>query len=196
MTSLLAELACIGRLARQWCERRIELAKLRRRIWCGEPGRHIGARFAQSRIAADTGARSTVSRHVNAYSGENSVDINTIPVDLIEGIDILTGGVSAIYGADGVSGVVNFRLKRNFEGLLAHGQTGISGRGDAEQPVRIRDFRATILGQGRGNITVAYEYNRSDRLNQHDRGYLGDPALNLQLLRNVDNPTRRTARTI
>lgn len=134
-------------------------------------------------------------RHVNALSGENSVDINTIPVDLIEGVDILTGGVSAIYGADGVSGVVNFRLKRHFEGLLAHGQLGISGRGDAGN-----QFGSVIFGHnfadGRGNITVAYEYNHSARLNQHDRGYLGDPALNLQLLRNVDNPTRNNTNNL
>ncbi len=128
-------------------------------------------------------------RHVNAYSGENSVDINTIPVDLIEGIDILTGGVSAIYGADGVSGVVNFRLKRKFEGLIAHVQSGISSRGDAGNR-----FGSIVAGanfdQGRGNITLAYEYNRSDRVNQKARDYLGDPAKNLQLLRNIDNPTR------
>lgn len=127
-------------------------------------------------------------RHVNAYSGENSVDINTIPIDLIEGIDILTGGVSAIYGADGVTGVVNFRLKRNFEGLLAHFQSGISERGDAGNR-----FGSVVFGQnvnqGRGNITIAYEYNASDRLNQRDRDYLGDRFANLQLLRNIDNPT-------
>ena len=65
-------------------------------------------------------------RHVASLSGTAAVDVNTIPEDLIEGVDILTGGASAIYGADGVSGVVNFRLKRNFEGLKASGQIGIS----------------------------------------------------------------------
>jgi iron complex outermembrane receptor protein len=127
-------------------------------------------------------------RHVNAYSGENSVDINTIPVDLIEGIDVLTGGVSAIYGADGVSGVVNFRLKRSFEGLSARFQSSISERGDAGNRLG-----SVIIGHnfndGRGNITLAYEYNQSDRLNQRARDYLGDPGRNLQLLRNIDNPT-------
>lgn len=117
-------------------------------------------------------------RQVNAYSGENSVDINTIPIDLIEGIDILTGGVSAIYGADGVTGVVNFRLKRNFDGLLAHVQSSISSRGD-----HATQFGSIVAGRnfagGRGNVTLAYEYNRSERLNQKDRDYLGDPARNL-----------------
>ena len=128
-------------------------------------------------------------RHVNAYSGQNSVDVNTIPVDLIEGVDILTGGVSAIYGADGVTGVVNFRLKRNFEGLTARIQSGISSRGDnANQFISVT--AGHNFAEDRGNFALAYEYNKSDRLNQKDRDYLGDPRKNLQLLRNLDNPTQ------
>lgn len=47
-------------------------------------------------------------RHVSSLSGSAAVDVNSIPTDLIESVDVLTGGASAIYGADGVSGVVNF----------------------------------------------------------------------------------------
>ena len=106
-------------------------------------------------------------RHVNAYSGENSVDINTIPVDLIEGVDILTGGVSAIYGADGVTGVVNFRLKRNFEGVRARIQAGISSSHDGGN-----QFASVTAGHnfdsGRGNVTLADR--KSTRLNSsHER---------------------------
>src|SRR6188768_2483962 len=70
-------------------------------------------------------------RHVAGSPGTAAVDINTIPTDLVQSVDILTGGASAIYGADGVSGVVNFILQRDFEGLRVRGQTGISQRGDA-----------------------------------------------------------------
>ena len=125
-------------------------------------------------------------RHVNAYPGENSVDINTIPTDLIDRIDVLTGGVSAIYGADGVSGVVNFVMKRKFEGLIARGQIGISDRGDAGNR-----FGSVVVGQnfadGRGNVTLAYEYNQSDRLNTRARDYLGDPFKDFQLLRDPND---------
>ncbi len=51
-------------------------------------------------------------RHVAGIPNTAAVDINSIPQDLIEKIDVLTGGASAIYGADGVSGVVNFVLRR------------------------------------------------------------------------------------
>jgi outer membrane receptor protein involved in Fe transport len=121
-------------------------------------------------------------RHVNSYPGENSVDVNTIPLDLIERVDILTGGASAIYGADAVSGVVNFVLKRDFEGVRARGQIGISQRGDAGER-----FGSIIAGknfaEGRGNITLAYEYGANDRFSETQRGYTGDPAKRFELLR-------------
>ena len=52
-------------------------------------------------------------RHVAGVPNSAAVDINSIPQDLIEKIDVLTGGASAIYGADGVSGVVNFIMKKD-----------------------------------------------------------------------------------
>src|SRR5207237_5329769 len=70
-------------------------------------------------------------RHVAGQPDSAAVDINAIPVDLIDRVDVLTGGASAIYGADGVSGVVNFILKRDFDAISARSQFGISDRGDA-----------------------------------------------------------------
>lgn len=121
-------------------------------------------------------------RHVAGYPGISSVDVNSIPTDLIERIDILTGGTSAIYGADGVSGVVNFVLKRNFEGVRARGQIGISGRGDAGNR-----FASIVAGKNfagdRGNIAIAYEFNQTDRLSDRDRPFTGDPLRRFELLR-------------
>lgn len=113
-------------------------------------------------------------RHVSGLAGSAAVDINTIPTDLVETVDVLTGGASAIYGADGVSGVVNFRLKHDFEGVTARGQIGISEAGDGGNR-----FGAVTIGQnfseGRGNIALAYEYNRDDRVSDQDRPYLRNP---------------------
>jgi outer membrane receptor protein involved in Fe transport len=102
------------------------------------------------------------------------VDIDAIPTDLVEAVDVLTGGASAIYGADGVSGVVNFRLKKNFEGLSFRGQTGQSNEGDGTNL-----FAALTAGmnfsEGRGNVAFAYEYSSDDRVNDQDRSYLRPP---------------------
>ena len=107
-------------------------------------------------------------RHIAGYPGISSVDINTIPVDLIDRIDILTGGTSAIYGADGVSGVVNFVLKKNFEGLAVRAQAGMSQRGDAANRF-VSAVWGTNFADNRGNVALAYEFNEIDRFSQRKR---------------------------
>jgi outer membrane receptor protein involved in Fe transport len=60
----------------------------------------------------------------------STVDVDLIPQELISRVDIVTGGVSAVYGSDAVSGVVNYVLNRDFDGFRAHGEAGISQYGD------------------------------------------------------------------
>jgi len=107
-------------------------------------------------------------RHVAGVSGDTAVDINTIPTSLVEQVDILTSGVSAIYGADGVSGVVNFVMKRDFDGVELSAQQGISDYGDAPNT-----FFSAIAGKnfsgGRGNVTLAYDFRKDGRVRYADR---------------------------
>ncbi|MEG3086676.1 TonB-dependent receptor plug domain-containing protein [Sphingomonas sp. PB4P5] len=110
-------------------------------------------------------------RHVASVPGSQSVDINTIPVDLIDRVDVLTGGASAVYGADAVTGVVNFVLKQNFEGVSARAQAGVSEYGDAGKRLISVTAGKNFAG-GRGNIAVAYEYASESRLESRDRSRL------------------------
>jgi outer membrane receptor protein involved in Fe transport len=107
-------------------------------------------------------------RHVAGSAGDNRVDINTIPIDLVDRIDIVTGGNSAVYGSDAVAGVVNFIMKRDFDGLSLRGQAGISSRGD-----RGTAFGSVLWGRnfadGRANITVSGEYSRQEPLYFRER---------------------------
>jgi outer membrane receptor protein involved in Fe transport len=113
-------------------------------------------------------------RHVAGVAGSAAVDIDAIPTDLIETVDVLTGGASAIYGADGVSGVVNFRLRQNFEGITARAQGGMSEQGDGDN--RFIAFTAgTNFAADRGNVAFAYEYSSDDRVSDQDRRYLRNP---------------------
>lgn len=110
-------------------------------------------------------------RHVAGEANTAAVDINSIPTDLIERVDVLTGAVSAIYGADGVTGVVNFILKRDFEGVTGRVQYGISNYGDAGN--RFASLAAgKNFGDGLGNVTLAYEYNADDAVANDDRPFL------------------------
>ena len=122
-------------------------------------------------------------RHVSSLSGSAAVDVNTIPTDLIESVDVLTGGASAIYGADGVSGVVNFRLKRNFEGLIASSQLGISSEGDAGQRIGSVTYGRNF-GNGRGNVVLSYEFRELDRVAASARDFTGEPNRAFGLVRN------------
>jgi len=107
-------------------------------------------------------------RHVTSSPGDNGFDVNTVPTDLVQRIDIVTGGNSAIYGSDAVAGVVNFILKRDYEGISLRSQGGISSRGD-----RGTYFVSGIAGQnfadGRGNVAVSAEYTRQEPLLNYQR---------------------------
>ncbi len=96
-------------------------------------------------------------RFVSGSSGTSAVDVNSIPLAMIERVDVFTGGASAIYGADAVTGVVNFILKDDFEGLAFSAQFGNAERGDFEdQQYSVtagRNFR-----NGSGNVTASYTY--------------------------------------
>jgi outer membrane receptor protein involved in Fe transport len=103
-------------------------------------------------------------RHVGSDILANGVspDTNTFPSDLIERVDVVTGGSSAVYGSDAIAGVVNFILKREFEGLQMRGQAGISDFGDAGSY-----FASITAGRnfadGRGNIAISLEYAKQEQ---------------------------------
>lgn len=89
-----------------------------------------------------------------------TVDVDIIPQELIKNVDIVTGGVSAVYGSDAVSGVVNYVLDRNFNGLRAHGEMGISQYGDAAT----RDIGGAVgfkVGD-RGHFEASIEHREAD----------------------------------
>jgi outer membrane receptor protein involved in Fe transport len=90
------------------------------------------------------------------------VDINTIPAAAVERVEVITGGASSTYGADAVGGVVNFILKKNFQGLQLDGHYGITQRGNGQE-YRVSGFLGTNIADGRGNITLGMEiYDRQD----------------------------------
>ncbi len=101
-------------------------------------------------------------RHVAGDILNNGVspDVNTIPADLIERIDVLTGGASAVYGSDAVAGVVNFILKDHYDGVQVRGQTGISKYKDAGSA-----YMSVLAGKnfadGRGNLALNLEFSHS-----------------------------------
>lgn len=107
-------------------------------------------------------------RHVSAVPGSLIVDVNTIPNALLDSVEVVTGGTSAVYGSDAIAGVVNFKLKTDFQGIEARVQSGVSSRND-----RGSYFASLVAGQNfadnRGNIAGSIEYARSNTVLFSDR---------------------------
>lgn len=100
--------------------------------------------------------------------GTSAVDINNIPTDLLEQVQVLTGGASAVYGSEAMAGVVNFILKDDFDGIRGRAQAGITDQGDNG-----RQMLGLTVGKnfadGRGNITIAGQYDRDTGLRSYKR---------------------------
>lgn len=107
-------------------------------------------------------------RHVTATPGTFRVDTNVLPTDLIERVDIVTGGNSGVYGSDAVAGVVNFVTKRDFEGLRVRGQGGVTDRNDRGS-YRLGVTAGRNFADDRGNIAVAAEYAVQNEVLYADR---------------------------
>ena len=97
-----------------------------------------------------------------------AADLTFVPNAMVERVEILRDGASAVYGADAVSGVVNVILKDSFEGIEAGVSSGISGEGDAEQ--YSAEFAIGATGD-RGSVVLGGEYRYSNNLPQTDRAW-------------------------
>jgi outer membrane receptor protein involved in Fe transport len=125
-------------------------------------------------------------------NGAASPDLNQIPAALIERVEVLTGGASAVYGADAVAGVVNFIMMDDFEGVRIDAQYGMyrhENDSDIADLVRERNFdlpRSTVTDgyskditfiagintpDGRGNATVYFGYRTLDAITQDQRDF-------------------------
>ncbi|MEX6634513.1 TonB-dependent receptor domain-containing protein [Hyphococcus lacteus] len=125
-----------------------------------------------------------------------AVDLNQIPSQLIERVDVLTGGATAVYGSDAVSGVVNFIMKRDFEGLEASFQgsffqadnnnsavESVLADFDQADPGSIIDGRTldfnmvagSNVDDGRGNITAYFGYSKDNAIRWEDRDITACP---------------------
>ncbi|MBO6703916.1 MAG: TonB-dependent receptor [Pseudomonadales bacterium] len=115
-------------------------------------------------------------RHVAGIEGTAAVDVSTIPSALIERVDILSGGASAIYGADAVTGVVNFILKDDYEGFEISGQTGQATE-DSYGTSQISMIAGLNFDEGRGNVVFSAQYDKVDGLLWGDRDFLANNGL-------------------
>ncbi len=113
----------------------------------------------------------------------SQVDINRIPVALIERVDVVTGGTSAQYGADAVAGVVNFILKDRFEGVDISATQRLTQDGGGSSTSVNAVFGAKFA-ENRGHIVVATSFDRTSPIYASQRDFA---MRNISLLNNPAN---------
>jgi outer membrane receptor protein involved in Fe transport len=98
------------------------------------------------------------------------VDVNVIPASLVESAEVITGGASAVYGSDAIAGVVNFKLKRKFDGVQVDGRWGETGQGDARE-YSLGVTAGTGFADGRGEALGYVGYTKRDDVTNADRSW-------------------------
>lgn len=113
-------------------------------------------------------------RHVAGGQGSSAVDVNSIPSVMIQQVETLTGGASSVYGADAVSGVVNFILRKggDFDGVEITAQTGMSSESDAKE-VYLSVAGGFEFDDGRGEMVLAVEGQKNEEVLEKDRSFAG-----------------------
>ncbi len=123
--------------------------------------------------------------HRVAYSSSRqSIDVSTIPLSIVDRLEIVPDGASAIYGSDAVAGVANIILKRDYQGLETRARLGASTDGG--------DFTQQYgaLGGARwssGGFALAYEFNRNTQIKSSQRSYARDATPGLTLFPAIES---------
>lgn len=152
----------------------------------GPGGLDSGARFINLRNLGTNRSLTLIDgkRRVSGSTRSSAVDIGTIPLGMIDRVEIITGGAAAVYGADAVTGAVNIITKKNITETTLSVTAGISERGDAGQG------QASIstgfnFAEGRGRVSLGATYARTDSLYLYDRYHWTQQPLLLPNLANT-----------
>lgn len=94
-------------------------------------------------------------RHVGGSPGSTAVDLGSIPVALVDQVEIITGGASAVYGSDAVSGVINIIMRQDFEGIQGSLEYGQSWEGSYGENLQASLALGNNFDEGRGNFTIS-----------------------------------------
>lgn len=126
---------------------------------------------SQRTLTLVNGRRFVSSNTPSIFGPDNAgqqVDLNLIPTQLVERVDVVAVGGAPVYGSDAIAGTVNFILKKNFEGFNVDTLIGQSARGDAEN-YRVRALAGTNFADDRGNVVANLEFTKDKGLKQTDR---------------------------
>ena len=105
------------------------------------------------------------------------VDLNSIPLEAVEQVEVFKGGASAIYGADAVGGVVNIKLKKSYTGGSIGGSYGQTGKSDGQTTRAFGSVGFGNLDTDKFNVFATIEASKQKNIWAKDRGFIGDTDL-------------------
>ena len=109
-------------------------------------------------------------RIVFSDASSPAVDLNLIPSMMVERIETVAGGASAVYGSEAIAGVVNVLMKKKYDGIELDAQVGVSGEGDGRER-RLSFLAGHEFLDGRLNVLVGGEASHTDPIFQRDRDW-------------------------
>src|SRR6266404_1744930 len=112
-------------------------------------------------------------RRLISSNPNGSVDLNTIPMSIIENVEVITGGASATYGSDAIAGVLNFKLRQHFSGAEVSYQHGETTHGDGATE-HVTALLGGNFAEDRGNMVLAIEYSERGVVHGADRPFFAN----------------------
>src|SRR6202047_669987 len=112
-------------------------------------------------------------RRLISSNPNGSVDLNTIPMSMIENVEVITGGASATYGSDAIAGVLNFKLRQHFSGAEVSYQHGETTHGDGATE-QVSALLGGNFAEDRGNMVLAFEYSERGVVHGADRPFFAN----------------------
>jgi outer membrane receptor protein involved in Fe transport len=137
-------------------------------------GRTVGAPAINLRGLGSTRSLLLLDGHrVVPTDGFGRVDLDILPPSIIDSVEVITGGASAVYGADAVAGVVNFKTIKNLDGWVTSGSYGITQEGDSGN-TNLSTTWGGKFHDGRGRVLVSFAWADLARSDNGDRPYFAD----------------------
>jgi iron complex outermembrane receptor protein len=109
-------------------------------------------------------------RRLPPSNADGTVDVNIVPSSLIERVEVVSGGASAVYGSDAIAGVTNFILKKDFTGVALQSGYSETGQGDGAEWMTALTLGSNFADD-RGNAVFNFEYTKRDEVLQGDRDF-------------------------
>jgi len=144
----------------------------------GDDGAGDEARQQAGRVSKETNGvagvdfeRGGVSRSGADDGQRGFVDLNTIPLDAVDHVEVLKDGASSLYGTDAIAGVVNIILKSDYQGESGEAEFGTSQHGGGTMERAAATFGTGDLATDHYNAYINFEYERDDAISVGQRGF-------------------------